>query len=169
MMDGLVRCPVHGKLLEACADCILSAVPDKNAQRGQVVILRLEKQLDVFKAAANELAGALEEIRQVIHGSRCDGNHHNPACLSILQVIQNYGRLRSDNPPEPEPKPTRTCNNCGSGIQECRCLLGAMRCRRCGELVKRTGHDSDGYGVYVHQPCGFTMEEDCDDPRKEKV
>lgn len=68
------------------------------------------------------------------------------------------------------------CGNCNQELKEgqkrwsaCGCLLGEMRCSKCGELVKRTGWDSDGFGIYRHDPCGLVCEDECSDPRLEPV
>jgi len=47
----------------------------------------------------------------------------------------------------------------------CNCLLSEMQCKRCGNIVERTGYDSSGVGIYVHSPCGIRTEFGCFDPR----
>lgn len=66
-----------------------------------------------------------------------------------------------------------TCGTCGRKLEPasrwsaCGCLLGEMRCSKCGRLVPRTDFDSDGFGVYRHDPCGLVCEDECSDPRLE--
>jgi len=44
-----------------------------------------------------------------------------------------------------------------------------MYCEDCSKLVGRTGHDSDGFGIFRHEPCGFKTEFDLVDPRVQGV
>lgn len=40
-----------------------------------------------------------------------------------------------------------------------------MFCYKCEQIVGRTGNDSDGVGIFRHDPCGLMIEHDMGDPR----
>ena len=69
----------------------------------------------------------------------------------------------------------KKCGTCGQEIQRqarwsgCSCLLGEMICSKCMQLVRRTGWDSDGFGIYRHESCGLVTEDQCIDPRLPSV
>lgn len=67
------------------------------------------------------------------------------------------------------------CDKCGSALRKqpycssCNCLPHEMVCTHCHQVVGRTGTDSDGFGVYQHEPCGVVGENECTDPRPEQL